>query len=63
MVVVAAACRKALVNAGWAICLLCMADSAWQWLQLPVEKPCFLAQTGVENTPFTLYVGTPFLAF
>ena len=33
-------------------------DSAWWWLQLPVEKPwsmtggpfvCFLAQTGVEN--------------
>ena len=38
-------------------------DSEWWWLQLPVEKPwsmtggpfvCFLAQTGVENTPFTL---------
>ena len=38
-------------------------DSAWWWLQLPVEKPwsmtsgplvCFLAQTGVENAPFTL---------
>ena len=35
----------------------------WQRLQLPVEKPwsmpggpfvCFLAQTGVENAPFTL---------
>ena len=40
-----------------------LADSAWRQLQLPVEKPwsklggpfvCFLAQTGVENTPFTL---------
>ena len=38
-------------------------DSAWWRLQLPVEKPwsmtggpfvCFLAQTGVENAPFTL---------
>ena len=38
-------------------------DSAWWRLQVPVEKPwsmtggpfvCFLAQTGVENTPFTL---------
>ena len=38
-------------------------DSAWWQLQLPVEKPwsmlggpslCFLAQMGVENTPFTL---------
>ena len=38
-------------------------DSAWCLLQLAVEKPwsvpgglfvCFLAQTGVENTPFTL---------
>ena len=38
-------------------------DSAWLWLQLSVEKPrsmmggpfvCFLAQTGVENTHFTL---------
>ena len=37
-----------------------LADSAWWQLQLPVEKPwsmtgrpfvCFLAQTGVENTP------------
>ena len=37
-----------------------LADSAWQ---LPVEKPwsmlggpfvCLLAQTGVENAPFTL---------
>ena len=36
-------------------------DSAWQLLQLAVEKPwsmpggpsfCFLAQTGLENTPF-----------
>ena len=40
-----------------------LADSAWRLLQLAVEKPwsalggpfvCFLAQTGVENTPFTL---------
>ena len=40
-----------------------LADSAWRQLQLPVEKPwlmpggpfvCFLAQTGVENAPFTL---------
>ena len=40
-----------------------LADSAWRRFQLPVEKPwsapggpfvCFLAQTGVENTPFTL---------
>ena len=40
-----------------------LADSAWWQLQLPVEKPwsmtlrpfvCFLAQTGVENAPFTL---------
>ena len=40
-----------------------LADSAWRRLQLPVEKPwsmpggpfvCFLAQTGVENAPFTL---------
>ena len=38
-------------------------DSAWQRLQLLVEKPwsmpggpfvCFLAQMGVENAPFTL---------
>ena len=38
-------------------------DSAWWWLQLPVEKTwsvrggpfvCFLAQMGVENAPFTL---------
>ena len=38
-------------------------DSAWWWLQLPVEKPwlmpggpfvCFLAQMGVENAHFTL---------
>ena len=35
-----------------------LADSAWRWLQLPVEKPwsipgrpfvCFLAKMGVEN--------------
>ena len=40
-----------------------LADSAWWRLQLPVEKPwsmpggpfvCFLAQTGVENAPFTV---------
>ena len=40
-----------------------LADSALRRLQLPVEKPwsmpggpfvCFLAQTGVENAPFTL---------
>ena len=40
-----------------------LADSAWQLLQLPVKKPwsmpggpfvCLLAQTGVENAPFTL---------
>ena len=40
-----------------------LADSAWRQLQLPVEKPwlkpggpfvCFLAQTGVENTPSAL---------
>ena len=40
-----------------------LADSAWRQLQLPVEKPwsmpggpfvCFLAQTCVENAPFTL---------
>ena len=40
-----------------------MHDSAWWWLQLPIEKPwsvtggpfvCFLAQTGVENVPFAL---------
>ena len=38
-------------------------ESTWWGLQLPVEEPwsmtggpfvCFLAQTGVENTPFTL---------
>ena len=38
-------------------------DSAWRLLQLAVEKPwsmpggpllCFLAQTGLENTPFAL---------
>ena len=38
-------------------------DSAWWRLQLAVEKPlsitggpfvCFLAQTGIENAPFTL---------
>ena len=41
-----------------------LADSAWWPLQLPVEKPwsmpggpfvCLLAQTGIENAPFTLY--------
>ena len=39
-----------------------LADSSWQLLQLAVEKAwspggplvCFLAQTGVENAPFTL---------
>ena len=40
-----------------------LSDSAWLWLQLPVEKPwsmtggpfvCFLAQTDVGNAPFTL---------
>ena len=40
-----------------------LGDSAWRLLQLAVEKPwstpggpfvCFLAQTGVENAPFTL---------
>ena len=40
---------------GWSTALT---DSAWWWLQLPVEKPwsmtggpfvCFLAQTGVET--------------
>ena len=40
-----------------------LGDSAWWLLQLAVEKPwsvpggpfvCFLAQTGIENTPFTL---------
>ena len=40
-----------------------LADSAWRLLQLAVEKPWsapggpfvwFLAQTGVENAPFTL---------
>ena len=40
-----------------------LADSAWQRLQLPVEKPCsmpcgpfvcFHAQTGAENASFTL---------
>ena len=38
-------------------------DSTWRLMQLAVEKPwsmpggplfCFLAQTGLENTPFTL---------
>ena len=47
-------------------------DSAWWWLQLPVGKPwsmtgghfvCLIAQTGIENAPFTLYIRTPFLAF
>ena len=39
---------------------IALPDSAWWWLQLPVEKPWsmtggpFVAQTGVENTPFTL---------
>ena len=41
-----------------------LADSAWQPLQLPVQKPwsmmvgpfvCLLAQMGVDNAPFTLY--------
>ena len=41
-----------------------LADSAWRPLELPVGKPwlvqggpfvCLLAQTGVENVPFTLY--------
>ena len=40
-----------------------LADGAWRQLQLPVEKRwsmpggpfvCFLAQTGLENAPFTL---------
>ena len=40
-----------------------LAESAWQRLQLSVEKPwsmlggsfvCFLVQTGLENAPFTL---------
>ena len=40
-----------------------LADSAWQLLQLAIEKTCsaldglffcFLAQTSVENCPFTL---------
>ena len=40
-----------------------LGDSAWRLLQLAVEQPwsmlggqyvCFLAQTGVENAPFTL---------
>ena len=40
-----------------------LADTAWRLLQLPVENPwslpggpfvCFLAQTGIENVPFTL---------
>ena len=40
-----------------------LGDSAWRLLQLAVEKPwsapggpfaCLLAQTGVENAPFTL---------
>ena len=40
-----------------------LADSTWWLLQLAVEKPwsapggpfvCFLAQTGIENAPFTL---------
>ena len=40
-----------------------LGDSAWWLLQLAVEKPwsapggpfvCFLAQSGVENAPFTL---------
>ena len=39
-------------------------DSAWRPLQLPIEKlwpmlggpfVCLLAQTGIENAPFTLY--------
>ena len=48
-----------------------LGDSSWWLLQLAVEKPwsvpagwafvCFLAQTGIENAPFT--VGTPLLAF
>ena len=41
-----------------------LAGSEWRQLQLSVEKPwsmasgpfvCFLAQTGVENAPFTLW--------
>ena len=41
-----------------------LADSTWRLLELPVEKPwsmpggpfvCLLAQTGIENAPFTLY--------
>ena len=48
-----------------------LADSAWRWLQLPVDKPwsmrgepfvCFHAQTGVEKCSLHL-VGTPLLAF
>ena len=40
-----------------------LADITWRLLQLPVEKTwsvpsgsfvCFLAETGVENAPFTL---------
>ena len=40
-----------------------LADSAWGLLQLAVENPwsvlggpfvCFLAQTSIENAPFTL---------
>ena len=40
-----------------------LADSAWWQLQLPIEKHwsmlggpfvCFLAQTGIQNAPFTL---------
>ena len=89
MAAVAAACRKTLVNARWAIARFsctngrtkrflhlvervgqgevggytALPDSACGQLQLPVEKPwsitggpfvCSLAQTGIENAPFTL---------
>ena len=55
--------RFCVVGQGEAGGCTALADSAWRQLQLPVEKPwsmpggsfvSFLAQTGVENAPFTL---------
>ena len=65
---IAAACRKALVNAGWAIYRKFSVEKPWSMpfdpQKFSVEKPWsmpgwpfihYLAQTGIENAPFTFF--------
>ena len=68
MAAIAAACRKALVNAGWATYRKFSVEKPWSMpfdpQKFSIEKPWSMpggpfihypAQTGIENAPFTFY--------